>query len=78
MLSKVLPSGEIDLDAMKEDVWTDLSRIYYKYEDESQKKAFREVLEEIAEKIQSDKWQTVYKKIYREEQKQKNNHLLKS
>jgi hypothetical protein len=53
-------------------VWADLSRIYYKYEDEAQKKAFRDILKEISEKIQDDKWETVYKKIYREELKERN------
>ena len=30
-------------------------------------------MREIAEKMREDKWETVYKKIYREEQKEKNN-----
>ena len=74
-IEKIFPSSEVALDEIKDEVWTDLSRIYYKYEDEAQKRAFREVMKEIAEKMQDDKWQTVYKKIYREEQKEKNNVL---
>ena len=72
MISKILPSSEVDPDEVKEEVWADLSRIYYKYEDEAQKKAFRDIMKEISEKIQDDKWETVYKKIYREELKERN------
>ena len=72
VISKILPSPEVDPDEVKEEVWADLSRIYYKYEDEAQKKAFRDILKEISEKIQDDKWETVYKKIYREELKESN------
>jgi hypothetical protein len=74
-IEKIFPSSEVALDEIKDELWTDLSRIYYKYEDEAQKRAFREVMKEIAEKMQDDKWETVYKKIYREEQKEKNNVL---
>jgi len=62
---------DIDLDEFKEEVWNDLSAIYYKYETEEQKKAFREVMYEICEKIKEGKWDSVYKKLYREEQKEK-------
>lgn len=72
MISKILPSSEVDPDEVKEEVWADLSRIYYKYEDEAQKKAFRDIMKEISEKIQDDKWEAVYKKIYREELKERN------
>jgi hypothetical protein len=72
MISKILPSPEVDPDEVKEEVWADLSRIYYKYEDEAQKKAFRDIIKEISEKIQDDKWEAVYKKIYREELKERN------
>jgi precorrin-3B methylase len=74
-IEKIFPSSEVALDEIKDEVWTDLSRIYYKYEDEAQKRAFREVMKEIAEKMQDDKWVTVYKKIYREERKEKTNVL---
>jgi hypothetical protein len=72
VISKILPSSEVDPDEVKEEVWADLSRIYYKYEDEAQKKVFRDIMKEISEKIQDDKWETVYKKIYREELKERN------
>ncbi|MGD2200034.1 MAG: hypothetical protein PVJ38_00205 [Candidatus Bathyarchaeota archaeon] len=71
VISKVMPDEEVDIDEIKDEVWADLSRIYYKYEDEAQKRAFRSVMKEIAEKIQDDKWETVYKKIYREELKER-------
>jgi tRNA A37 methylthiotransferase MiaB len=74
-IAKLFPSIDVDLEEVKDEVWTDLSRIYYKYEDEAQKRAFREVMREIAEKMQGDRWETVYKKIYREEQKDKNHTL---
>jgi biotin-(acetyl-CoA carboxylase) ligase len=63
--------ADIDLDEFKEEVWNDLSAIYYKYETEEQKKAFREVMYEICEKIKESKWDSVYKRLYREEQKEK-------
>lgn len=74
-IAKIFPSIDVDLEEIKDEVWTDLSRIYYKYEDEGQKRAFREVMREIAEKMQDDRWETVYKKIYREERKDKNHTL---
>ncbi len=63
--------ADIDLDEFKDEVWNDLSAIYYKYETEEQKRAFREVMYEICEKIKEGKWDSVYKKLYREEQKDK-------
>ena len=72
VISKIIPPSDLDIDDIKDEVWSDLSKIYYKYEDEAQKKAFREIMKEIAEKIQDDKWETVYKKIYREELKERN------
>lgn len=68
---KVLTPSEVEVEELKEEVWQDLSALYYKYEDEDHKKAFREVLHEISEKIEEGKWNTVYKKLYREEQKEK-------
>ena len=72
---KIFPSTKVELEEIKDEVWADLARIYYKYEDEAQKRAFREVMKEISDKMLDDKWETVYKKIYREEQKEKN-HIL--
>ena len=71
VVMRVLPPSEVDIGELKEEVWQDLSALYYKYEDEEQKKAFREVVHEISEKIKEGKWSTVYKKLYREELKEK-------
>ncbi len=58
----------VEMNLMKDDVWVDLSRIYYKYEDIVQKQAFREVVLEMSEKINEGNWESVYKKLYRIEQ----------
>ena len=50
-LSKILPPREISIEEMKKEVWIELSSIYYKYEDSTQKKAFREVVGDISERI---------------------------
>jgi hypothetical protein len=71
VIDQILPSGDIELADIKEEVWTDLAALYYKYEDEDQKRAFREVMHEICDKISSGKWDSVYKKLYRVEQKEK-------
>jgi len=54
-----------DMEDMKQEVWSDLSRLYYKYEDDEQKKAFREVMHEISEKIDEGKWDVIYNKLRR-------------
>lgn len=54
-----------------ENIWMDLSDLYYKYEDEAWKRAFREVFYYISEKIQEDKWSTVYMNLYRREHSRK-------
>jgi hypothetical protein len=63
-LSKVVPPSKMDLEKDKSEVWSDLSAIYYKYEDGDQKRAFREVIREISENVKEGKWQSVYKKLY--------------
>jgi hypothetical protein len=72
VIDQILPNNDVELTEIKEEVWTDLSALYYKYEDEDQKRAFREVMYEICEKISQGKWDSVYKKLYRVEQKDKN------
>ena len=62
-----IPANEADMDEMKGEVWADLSAIYYKYDGEDQKRAFREVTYEIAEKVTEGKWDTIYQKLYRRE-----------
>jgi len=69
VIDQILPSGEVELTDIKEEIWTDLAALYYKYED--QKRAFREVMHDICDKIGSGKWDSVYKRLYRVEQKEK-------
>jgi hypothetical protein len=52
------------METIKQDVWRDLSAVYYKYEDNTQKKAFREILLEISEKMNEGKWDSVYRKLH--------------
>lgn len=62
--SWVLPSNTISIETLKQDVWSDLSAVYYKYEDNHQKQAFREILFEISARLNEDKWNKVYKKLH--------------
>ena len=62
--SRVLPSNTISIEALKQDVWSDLSAVYPKYEDDYQKRAFREILFEISERLNEDKWNNIYKKLH--------------
>jgi hypothetical protein len=63
-LSKVVPPSKTDLEFDKSEVWSDLSAIYYKYDDGVQKRAFREVIGEISHNVKEGRWQYVYKKLY--------------
>lgn len=65
VVNNILGPSEVDLSEIKEEVWQDLSNLYYKYEDETQKRAFREVMYEICEKISQGKWDSIYNKLYR-------------
>ena len=71
VIDQILPPSEVELETIKEEIWADLSALYYKYEDEEQKKAFREVMQDICEKLSQGKWDTVYRKLYKAEQKDK-------
>lgn len=71
VIDQILPSGEVELTDIKEEIWQDLSALYYKYEDEDQKRAFREVMYDISERIQEGRWDSVYKILYRVERKEK-------
>jgi hypothetical protein len=64
-LSRILPEIHTDITATKQEIWTDLSRLYYKYDNPHQKTAFREVIKEISQTITEDRWPTAYKRIYR-------------
>jgi hypothetical protein len=71
VIEKILPNDEFDFEEIKEEIWQDLSALYYKYEDDEQKKAFRLVIYDICEKIDQGRWDSVYNKLYRVEQKEK-------
>ena len=71
VIDQILPPSEVELETIKEEIWADLSALYYKYEDEEQKKAFRAVMQDICEKLSQGKWDTVYRKLYKAEQKDK-------
>ena len=64
LFSQVIPSKTISLEMIKSDVWRDLSLVYYKYEDGAQKKAFRDILSEISERILEGNWDSVYRKLH--------------
>ena len=63
-ISRVIPEKTLSIDVVKEDVWRDLSAVYYKYDDGVQKKAFREILSEISNRINDGNWDTVYRKLH--------------
>lgn len=69
LMDQLLSPSEVELDDIKKEIWGDLSALYYKYEVEDQKRAFREVMYEITDRINEGKWDSVYKRIYRQEQK---------
>lgn len=63
-----MPPKEIDIEDEKQEIWKDLSTIYFKYDDETWRKAFREFVIELHEKIGEVKWDEIYNRIYREEE----------
>jgi hypothetical protein len=68
-VSRIFPNTPPDIEATKKEIWTDLSVLYYKYDYDFQKRAFREVLVEMSDKISEGKWATIYKRIYRNNNK---------
>ena len=68
-ISRIFPNIPPDIDTVKKEIWTDLSVLYYKYDYDFQKRAFREVLVEMSDKISEGKWATIYKRIYRNNNK---------
>ena len=64
-------TNESNIDEMKEDLWKELSEIYYKYEDDDQKKAFREVMKDITDELKNGNWKTIYGKLYKIEKDRK-------
>jgi len=71
VINQILPPNGVELEAIKDEIWADLSALYYKYEDEAQKKAFRKVMQDICDKMSQGRWDSVYTKLYRAEQKEK-------
>ena len=67
LFSRVIPSKTISMERVRQDVWRDLSLVYYKYEDGAQKRAFREILSEVSERINDGNWDNVYRKLHRME-----------
>jgi len=64
LFSRILSKVDVDIIEVKREVWESLSSIYYNYEDDTQKRAFREVLCEMSEKNSEGNWKAVYKKLY--------------
>jgi len=65
VVENILPASDTDLNKIKGDIWTDLATLYYKYDDEDQKRAFREIMYAISNKIQKGEWKSVYKKLHK-------------
>ena len=63
-LNRAIPSNKNSMSTLRQGVWSDLSAVYYKYEDDDQKQAFREILSEISERLNEGKWDKVYKKLH--------------
>jgi hypothetical protein len=66
-ITKIFSLVELDMEEIKEGIWSYLSSIYFKYADEDQREDFRVVLKEIFVKIREDKWEAIYQKIYSNE-----------
>ena len=64
-LSNILPPITHDINEIQGEIWRDLSAVYYKYEDGSQKQAFRQVVNDMSKKIEAGNWDSIYKKFYR-------------
>ncbi len=64
-ISNIVPQINHDINEIQSEVWRDLSAVYYKYEDEIQKKAFRQVVADISKKIEAGNWNSIYKRLYR-------------
>lgn len=74
IFSKRIPSNEVDPQTIKDDIWADLAALYYKYDDNDQKIAFREITREISNKLVEGNWDSVYKKLYQKDKASKNIH----
>jgi hypothetical protein len=70
-LSSKLYSHDDEVEELKEEIWGDLSSVYYKYEDHNQKKAFREVIMDLSEELNRGNWKSIYHKLHNIECKNK-------
>ena len=68
-LVKIMPPNNVDIEEDKEEIWKELSVVYFKYDNEIWRQAFRKVMIELYEKIGEVKWDEIYDRIYREEKK---------
>ena len=64
-IAGIIPPIEVDIDEVKAEIWNDVAALYYKFEVNSHKKGFREVMREISDKMRDDKWNSIYQKMYR-------------
>jgi len=71
VVDKIIPPETPTVKQIEEEIWDELSKLYYKYEDEIQKEAFRNVMKEIGRKIENRNWKSIYQKLYRKEQENK-------
>ena len=69
LIIKILPSSSTDVEEFKEDVWEQLAKLYYMYDLDAQKKAFREVIQEITKRVGEGDWALIQKKLYYREKK---------
>ena len=69
IISELVPPIEVDIEDVKAEIWNDIASLYYKFDVNSHKRGFREVMREISEKIRNDNWDAIYQKIYRLEHK---------
>jgi hypothetical protein len=65
-LTRIFPSREVDLEGEKKEVWKELSMIYFKYDDDTWRKAFREIMIYLFDQISESKWDEIYNKMYSE------------
>jgi hypothetical protein len=63
-LRRIIPKDPCH-DSIKKEIWGDLSDIYYRYYSDNQKRAFREIMNDISQEINEGKWKNIHQKIYR-------------
>jgi len=63
-LIRILPPRDVDIEEERREIWRDLSAIYFKYDDETWRQAFRDVLTDLYEKIRGVRWNEIYERLY--------------